>query len=238
MNIIVAYCKKNNGIGMNSKIPWYLKNDLNNFQQITSKTDKNYTKNMVVMGRKTWDSIPPEHRPLKNRINIVLTRNKNVKLKNTIENNKDSFVKHDFNEILEVSNLNKELNISNIFIIGGETLYKLALESNQISKIFVTEIYEDYDCDTFFPKIDVDKYKLTYISKFYNENNIYYRYVEYINKENESITLWKNNEEYQYLNTLKSILNTGISSDDRTGVGTLSTFGEKFTYNLEDTFQH
>jgi len=236
MNIIVAYCKKNNGIGLNNKIPWYLKNDLNNFQQITSKTDKDYTKNMVVMGRKTWESIPHEHRPLKNRINIVLTRNKNVKLKHSIENNKDTFVKHDFNEILEVAKLNENFKISNIFIIGGEILYKLALETNQISKIFVTEIYEEYECDTFFPKIDEEQYKLTYVSKFYSEKNIYYRYVEYINKENTSIELWRNNEEYQYLNTLKSILNTGISSDDRTGVGTLSTFGEKFTYNLEDTF--
>ena len=164
MNIIVALNKKNNGIGMNNKIPWNISNDLKNFQQITSKTFKDNTKNMVVMGHNTWKSIPTTHKPLKNRINIVLTRNTDVKLKHSIESNKDTFVKHNFDEIIEVSKLNLNYNISNIFIIGGETIYKMALETNLVSKIYVTEIYQDYECDTFFPKIDSNKYNLTYIS--------------------------------------------------------------------------
>ena len=236
MNIIVAYCKKNNGIGFDNKIPWILNNDLKNFQQITSKTFKDYTKNLVVMGRKTWESIPDKHKPLKNRINIVLTRNKDIKLKYDIESYKDTHVKYDFNEILEVVKLNKNFNISNIFIIGGETLYKMALESKEVSKIYVTEIYENFDCDTFFPKIDENKFKRTYISKFYCESNIYYRYLEYVPITNQSIKTWKNVEEETYLKTLKNIITNGIETNDRTGVGTYSVFGEKFTYNLEDTF--
>ena len=236
MNVIVAYCKKNNGIGNNNKIPWFLKNDLKNFQQITSKTFKPYTKNMVVMGRKTWNSIPNKHKPLKNRLNVVLTRNKDVRLKHEIESYKDTIVKYDFSEILEVSKLNKDFNISNIFIIGGESLYKMALESDSISKIYVTEVYEDFDCDTFFPQIDKEKYKLSYISNFYSENNIYYRYLEYVNKNNESLESWVNKEEQQYLDTLHNIITNGIETEDRTGVGTYSLFGERFVYNLEDTF--
>jgi dihydrofolate reductase / thymidylate synthase len=236
MNIIVAYCKQNNGIGFENKIPWLLKNDLKNFQQITSKTFKDYTKNMVVMGRKTWESIPDKHKPLKNRINVVLTRNTDMKLKYNIESYKDTHVKYDFNEILEVVKLNKNFNISNIFIIGGETLYKMALESKEVSKIYVTEVYEDFECDTFFPKIDENEFKLTYISKFYYESNNYYRYLEYVPITNNSIKIWKNVEEEEYLKTLKNIITSGIQTDDRTGVGTYSIFGEKFTYNLEDTF--
>ena len=236
MNVIVAYCKKNNGIGNNNKIPWFLKNDLKNFQQITSKTFKPYTKNMVVMGRKTWNSIPNKHKPLKNRLNVVLTRNKDVRLKHEIESYKDTIVKYDFSEILEVSKLNKDFNISNIFIIGGESLYKMALESDSISKIYVTEVYEDFDCDTFFPQIDKEKYKLSYISNFYSENNIYYRYLEYVNKNNESVESWVNKEEQHYLDTLYNIITNGIETEDRTGVGTYSLFGERFVYNLEDTF--
>ena len=236
MNIIVAYCKQNNGIGFENKIPWLLKNDLKNFQQITSKTFKDYTKNMVVMGRKTWESIPDKHKPLKNRINVVLTRNKDIKLKYNIESYKDTHVKYDFNEILEVVKLNKNFNISNIFIIGGETLYKMALESKEVSKIYVTEVYNDFECDTFFPKIDENEFKLTYISKFYYESNNYYRYLEYVPITNNSIKIWKNVEEEAYLKTLKNIITSGIQTDDRTGVGTYSIFGEKFTYNLEDTF--
>jgi len=236
MNVIVAYCKNNNGIGNNNKIPWFLKNDLKNFQQITSKTFKSYTKNMVVMGRKTWDSIPDKHKPLKNRLNVVLTRNKDVRLKHEIESYKDTIVKYDFNDILEVAKLNKNFNISNIFIIGGESLYKLALESDSISKIYITEVYEYYECDTFFHKIDKEKYKLSYISKFYSENNIYYRYLEYVNKNNSSVEEWVNKEEQQYLDTLHNIITKGIETEDRTGVGTYSLFGERFIYNLEDTF--
>ena len=236
MNVIVAYCKKNNGIGNNNKIPWFLKNDLKNFQQITSKTFKPYTKNMVVMGRKTWDSIPDKHKPLKNRLNVVLTRNKDFRLKHEIESYKDTIVKYDFNEILEVAKLNKDFNISNIFIIGGESLYKMALESDSISKIYVTEVYDDYKCDTFFPQIDKEKYKLSYISNFCSENNIYYRYLEYVNKNNESLESWVNKEEQQYLDTLHNIITNGIETEDRTGVGTYSLFGERFVYNLEDTF--
>ena len=236
MNVIVAYCKQNNGIGLNNKIPWFLKNDLKNFQQITSKTFKSHTKNMIVMGRKTWDSIPAKNKPLKNRINVVLTRNKDVRLKHSIESNKDTIVKYDFDEIIEVVKLNKDFNISNIFIIGGESIYKMALESQHISKIYVTEIYEEYDCDTFFPQIDKEKYTLSYISNFYSENNIYYRYLEYSNKNKESLVPWVNEEEQQYLDTLKDIITNGIETEDRTGVGTYSIFGEKFTYNLEDTF--
>ena len=198
MNVIVAYCKQNNGIGLNNKIPWFLKNDLKNFQQITSKTFKSHTKNMIVMGRKTWDSIPAKNKPLKNRINVVLTRNKDVRLKHSIESNKDTIVKYDFDEIIEVVKLNKDFNISNIFIIGGESIYKMALESQHISKIYVTEIYEEYDCDTFFPQIDKEKYTLSYISNFYSENNIYYRYLEYSNKNKESLVPWVNEEEQQY----------------------------------------
>jgi dihydrofolate reductase / thymidylate synthase len=236
MNLIVAYCKQNNGIGFDNKIPWLLKNDLKNFQQITSKTFKDHTKNMVVMGRKTWDSIPDKHKPLKNRINVVLTRNKDIKLKYEIESYKDTHVKYDFNEILEVVKLNKNFNISNIFIIGGETLYKMALESKEVSKIYVTEVYKDFDCDTFFPKIDENEFKLTYISNFYSESNTYYRYLEYVPITNQSIKTWKNVEEEAYLKTLKNIITNGLETDDRTGVGTYSIFGEKFTYNLEDTF--
>ena len=236
MNVIVAYCKNNNGIGNNNKIPWFLKNDLKNFQQITSKTFKSYTKNMVVMGRKTWDSIPDKHKPLKNRLNVILTRNKDVRLKHEIESYKDTIVKYDFNDILEVAKLNKNFNISNIFIIGGESLYKLALESDSISKIYITEVYEDYECDTFFHKIDKEKYKLSYVSKFYSENNIYYRYLEYVNKNNSSVEEWVNKEEQQYLDTLHNIITKGIETEDRTGVGTYSLFGERFIYNLEDTF--
>ena len=69
VNIIVAYCK-GNGIGKNNALPWYIPQDLKHFSKLT----KGNNNNMVVMGRKTWDSLP--FKPLPNRRNIVLTSTK------------------------------------------------------------------------------------------------------------------------------------------------------------------
>ena len=71
INLIVALCKKTNGIGFQGLIPWFLKNDLKHFQKITS--NKNIY-NFVIMGRKTWESIPDNKKPLRDRINIVLSK--------------------------------------------------------------------------------------------------------------------------------------------------------------------
>ena len=69
MNLIVAVCKKN-GIGKEGNIPWYIKEDLKYFKDVTSFINHQPGKNVVIMGRKTWDSIG---KPLPGRANIVLT---------------------------------------------------------------------------------------------------------------------------------------------------------------------
>lgn len=252
MKIIVALSKHNNGIGIDNKIPWYIKTDLNYFKDTTSYlkyTNNNPNnlktttyKNMVVMGRKTWDSIPKKYKPLENRINIVLSTNTNQDFIDSIEQYKDTFVKHSFDEIISICNLNSQFKFGDIFIIGGSTIYNEAIRSNLVSDIYITEIYEKYECDTYFPVIN-SKYKLYEISKFHNENDIYFRFLKYKNTKfyyqniNEIDIMNKiYYEEQQYLDCLSKIINEGLETNDRTGVGTLSIFGEKFEYNLEDTF--
>ena len=78
INIIVAMCKKN-GIGLNNKIPWKISEDMHYFSK---KTSGNYQgdvnkKNIVLMGRNTWESLPKKYKPLPHRFNIVLTKNGN-----------------------------------------------------------------------------------------------------------------------------------------------------------------
>ena len=68
LNVIVAYDKRNGGIGIETGLPWKLSGDLKHFKQVTSG-------GIVVMGRKTWESIPENHRPLPNRINIIISSN-------------------------------------------------------------------------------------------------------------------------------------------------------------------
>ena len=70
-SIIVACCKKN-GIGHKQDLPWKLKTEMAHFRKLTSHSPKGW-KNVVIMGRNTWESIPSKYRPLVNRYNIILT---------------------------------------------------------------------------------------------------------------------------------------------------------------------
>ena len=76
-SLIVAATIPEFGIGFNGTIPWRVAEDLKFFKETTSSTNDRNKKNAVIMGRKTWESIPPKYRPLKDRFNIVLTRNTN-----------------------------------------------------------------------------------------------------------------------------------------------------------------
>jgi len=72
---LILACTIDGGIGIDNKIPWDIKEDLKLFQEITMKIDNNYNsykKNAIIMGRKTWDSLP--FKPLKNRMNIIISR--------------------------------------------------------------------------------------------------------------------------------------------------------------------
>src|SRR3989338_1802540 len=73
-NIVVAM-DQNRGIGLDGKLPWHLKCDLRHFKEITTKTRDKNKRNAVIMGRKTWDSLPVRFRPLPDRVNVVITRN-------------------------------------------------------------------------------------------------------------------------------------------------------------------
>lgn len=73
MNLIVAMDDRG-GIGRNGNLPWDLPAEMARFTKLTTLTTNRGNKNAVIMGRKVWESIPPKFRPLKNRLNVVLSR--------------------------------------------------------------------------------------------------------------------------------------------------------------------
>lgn len=73
--MVVAATAKSMGIGKQGKLPWNLPQDMEHFKKVTSTTVKPNRTNAVIMGRKTWQSIPERFRPLRNRLNVVLSRN-------------------------------------------------------------------------------------------------------------------------------------------------------------------
>lgn len=136
MNLIVAV-DRNWAIGNQNKLLVSIPADMKFFRETT-------TGKVVVMGRKTLESFPGGQ-PLKNRTNIVLTKDKNYQVKGAI-------VVHSLEELL------KELDQypdESIFVIGGESVYRMMLP--YCTDAYITRIDHAYAADTFFPNLDEDE---------------------------------------------------------------------------------
>lgn len=158
LSIVVAK-SKNNIIGKENKLVWNLPEDLNHFKELT-------TGHTIIMGRKTFDSIG---RVLPNRKHIILSQNPDLIIKD-----KNVQVVHSLLEIQELIE-NKE----EAFVIGGAAIYNFLMP--YVKKMYVTEIDEEFEGDTFFPKINTDIWKETKREKgIKNEqNNLDYDFVTY-----------------------------------------------------------
>jgi len=120
-------------IWRNNNLAWSIKEDMKYFRNITSSTLDKSKKNALIMGRKTWESIPEKFRPLPGRINCILTR-KITK----IEENNNIFYFNSINKCLE--KLSKNKNIENIFVIWWANLYNQVLDNPKLDKIYITRI--------------------------------------------------------------------------------------------------
>ena len=144
-NIIVA-CNLNHGIGKNNNLLYRLKQDMKYFKDITTKVNDENKQNAVIMGRKTYESIPKKFRPLPSRLNIVITRNKNY------PKEEDLIVSNSFEEALSL--LKSIEKIENIFVIGGGEIYQTALKHPECKNIYITKINDILEADIFFPKLN------------------------------------------------------------------------------------
>ncbi|XP_046974882.1 dihydrofolate reductase [Vanessa cardui] len=154
LNLIAAACE-NMGIGANGTLPWRLKNEMLYFNTMTTKVKDSTKINAVIMGRKTWDSIPGKYRPLNNRVNIVLTRQVDAVKKDAPN---DVVVLPGLDEA--ISYINGREDIESTWVIGGSYIYKAAMEHPNCGKIYLTEIQKTFKCDTFFPSIDKQLFQL------------------------------------------------------------------------------
>lgn len=156
VSLIVAALLPEFGIGYKGQLPWSLKQEMKYFRKLTTTTIDPTKKNAVIMGRKTYYSIPPKFRPLKNRMNIVLTRNMD-KLKEEMNeellNNKDILrISNSLPHTLEI--LSGTEQIEEIFIIGGAEVYNQLMKENHdlIDAIYLTEVSHGnkIEMDAFF----------------------------------------------------------------------------------------
>lgn len=158
------------GIGKNGQLAWNLPSDLKHFKEITASVTNPAKKNALIMGRKTWDSLPQKFRPLPGRVNMVLSRESNINLPS---------------EVLFSKSLDDALNqlsspgIENIFVIGGAQIYALAIGHSLCQKLYVTHLQGEYGCDTFFPPISKDFFPIS-ASEQCQEAGIIFQFSEYL----------------------------------------------------------
>lgn len=162
--IIVAH-DLDNVIGINSSIPWNISPDMKRFRDLTMN-------NIVIMGRKTYESLP--NGKLKNRINIVITQN----YKNYISDNELIFT-----NLENIYSLLEKINYTNkkIFIIGGSQIYSHFLPL--CTKIHLTKVYLHSKGDIYF-NYNLDNFILLEESMILHFNDIEYKYITYVKKLN------------------------------------------------------
>lgn len=161
-NIIVAMDKRR-GIGLNNKLPWYFKEDMTYFKNLT----KGAGNNAIVMGKNTYYSI-----------NKALPLRDNIVLSTSLQDVSDNFLL--CSSIEELMNLVDEKNYDEVWIIGGSIIYKQFIYMFEyINKIFITHIDSSYNCDTFFPELP-ENYKLD-ASSITSENYILLNFQTYTN---------------------------------------------------------
>lgn len=161
---IVVATDLDRGIGKGGKMPWRLKSEQQYFRDLTSKTTALNAQNAVIMGRKTWESLPEKLRPLPNRLNVIITRNTDYQIP-------DGVIKVD--SLDQALAKLSELSVEKCFLIGGGEIYKQGLTHKNCHKLFLTEIKNNFDCDTFFPAYN-GTFKLLSESDLQMENEIAY----------------------------------------------------------------
>jgi len=161
---LIAACDAKMGIGRKNDLPWKLKNEMAYFNRMTTggkkdpgpNSDSENKRNVVVMGRKTYDSIPDKFKPLKNRLNVVLGTTIQIK------DNQDAIAFKSWDQAMEyLASPQVQETTDKIWVIGGSHIYQAAIKSPLCHRIYLTKILQEFDCDTFFPKeFDESKYQL------------------------------------------------------------------------------
>ena len=133
---MIAAVAEDNGLGLDNKLVWHIPRDLKHFKDLTHG-------HCIIMGRKTFESLP---KALPYRKNIVLSRRKNINCKGAVIVNS-----------VEKA-IDETKNDPRPYIVGGGEIYKLFM--NYSSYIELTRIHHKFKSDTFFPKINLDKWEV------------------------------------------------------------------------------
>jgi len=158
-DVVIVVARARNGvIGIENRLPWHLPEDLKHFKALT-------TGNAVIMGRKTWESLPPKFRPLPGRLNIVVTRDRGYVADGAT-------VAHSLPAAVAAAGEHKA------FVIGGAEIYAQALPL--ATRLEITEVDADIPGDAFFPALDAAAWREAARETHRSSNGLGFSFVSYL----------------------------------------------------------
>lgn len=211
-NVIVAI-DRNGGISQQGRIPWSDRTDMRFFYDMTKGQGQN--RNAVVMGRRTYLSIPQQYRPLSDRQNYVLSRK---------WDQKDHPEVRIFGSLPDALSTLYDTKPDQVWICGGAELYDEVIRNYLYlcDRIYVTKFKADHRCDLYFPWDSVKDMET------FQNTGTFTTYFRYFFKPSET------HQEMLFIDLLKRVSKYGETRADRTGVGTRSLFGEKLTFDISE----
>ncbi len=148
---IIACINQKRVLGNEGKLLYHIGNDLTNFKRMT-------VGNVIIMGRKTFESLP-NNEPLKDRVNIIITNNEEYGVSAEFKN---VYIVHSVKDAVELCDAffgEKE-----VFVIGGESIYRQFMEENLVDEMRLTIVNDDADGDAVFPEYNEDDWYVYYKS--------------------------------------------------------------------------
>ena len=144
---IIAAVAENNVIGKDNDLVWHLPNDTRYFMDTTKG-------HHILTGRRNYESIPKKFRPLKDRINVIVTRQPDYQVAGA----------HVVNSIEDGIKLAQNNGEEELFIIGGGEIYHQSLDL--VNRLYITEVKAKFEGDTYFPKVDYQNWNE--VKRIYN----------------------------------------------------------------------
>lgn len=162
LSIIVAV-SANNIIGEDNKLLWHIPEDLKRFKSITSG-------NTIIMGRKTFESLPGV---LPNRKHVIVTRDTNYSV-----DNQNVEVIHNLSEVINKYKTSPE----SAFIIGGGEIYAQLIHN--VDKLILTKVFKSFEGDTSFPQIDFNEFVVDFESEIFTceKSGLKYQFIDLVRK--------------------------------------------------------